>query len=199
MHVPAPKKLVNEAPPAYPLFVNESRMLKKYMYFLEQRDKPVILDIGPVSGSNISFFLNCASKLHVFDMLAETHQAEDAEHFLSLFDYQEYSLDGIHLWDVPDHLNNRLLSLLVRKLHSLLKPDGLMTLIASTTSGVQPYPLFFAIRDDCTAFLQKTTTRRLSYFYRTNRDIERSMRPFKQFNSFICTNGIREFLFKSSA
>jgi hypothetical protein len=195
--------LTPDAAASYPLFVNESRMVKKYMRLLALREKPEILDVGPVSGNNISFFLSHVSKLHVCDAFSrfshDIHQNPDTEEMLSFFDYKENSLDGIHVWDICDHLNSRMLSPLVRKLHSLLKPNGLMMLIASTTSGVQPYPLFFVIRDDCAVVLQKVTTRRFPYFYRTNRDIEGSMKPFQQLNSFICTNGVREFLFRNAA
>ena len=189
------------ASPSYPLFAKESRMVKRYMKYLTQRDKPEILDIGPVSGSNISFFLGHVSKVHICDVLSliarEPRPGADAERILSFFDFKEKSLDGIHLWDAPDHIDNRTLSLLVKKFHFLLKPNGLLIFIASTTTGIQPHPLFFIMRENYAVMLEKVTTRRLSYFYRSNRDLELCMKPFQQLSSFICTDGLREFLYRN--
>jgi hypothetical protein len=179
---------------------NGSRMLKQYVQFLNKCEKPEILDIGPASGNNISFFLGYAIKLHVCDVFSrfasKKKQCIDTEKVLSYLDYKENSLDGINLWDLPDHFGSGALSIIIQKLSLLLKQNGLLIMIASNTSHHQPYPLYFAIRDANTVILQNTTTCELPYFYRSNRDLERSMQPFRQANSFICTNGIREFLFK---
>jgi hypothetical protein len=200
MHLPVLENHIHDAPASCDVFANESRMLKKYLEHLAQCDRPEVLDLGPVCGNNISFFLDRVSKLHVCDAYSHfvmpMKQDSDMEKNLSLFDYKESSFDGIHLWDLPDHCENRMLWLLVRKLHTLLKPKGMLIMIASNTSVAQPFPLYFAIRDDGAVMLQKTTAQRLSYFYRSNRDIEQSMKPFRQINSFICTNGIREFIYK---
>jgi hypothetical protein len=180
--------------------VNCSRMVKQYVDFLAKCHKPEILDVGPACGNNISFFLGYVAKLHVSDLLgrnaAEKKQDIDPEKALSYLAFKEKSLDGINIWDLPDHVGNRALSAIVRKLCCLLKPNGMLVMIASTTSKIQPYPLYFAIRDPNAVILQNVTTREMPYFYRSNRDMEKSMHPFRQANSFICTNGIREFLFR---
>jgi hypothetical protein len=185
---------------SYLLFPHESRMLKKYVEYLARCEKPEVLDVGPVCGNNISFFLERVKRLHVCDLVSrlspEKKHEPEAEGCLSLLDYREKSLDGIHLWDFPDHIGNRALSLFVRKLHGLLKPTGRLIMIASTASAVQPFPLFFVIRNDCAVVLENKPERRISYFYRSNRDIEQSMKPFRQAHSFICSSGVREFLFR---
>jgi hypothetical protein len=200
MHVPVFKNRIPDAPHSVPLFAYESRMLKKYMQTLAECESPEVLDLGPVSGNNISFFLDHSARLHLCDVFSRSAHTllreSDADDLFSQMDVKESSLDGIQLWDIPDHVDNRSLSILVNKLHSLLKPDGLMMVIATTVNVPQPYPLYFIIREDSAVVLDKMAARRLPYFYRTNRDIERCMKPFHQLNSFICTNGVREFLFK---
>jgi hypothetical protein len=200
MHLTASDYKIHDSGASSVLFSHESRMLKKYVDRLARCQKPEVLDLGPVCGNNISFFLNRIAKLHVCDVFSHLPQEKkndpDAEKYVSLLDYKKHSFDGINLWDVPDHLGNRTLALLIPHLQSLLKPSGMLMMIASTTSEPQPYPLFFVIRNDCAVILQTKTEHRLSYYYRANRDIERSMKPFRQKHSFICTNGIREFLYK---
>jgi hypothetical protein len=200
MHIPVYKNRIEDAPVSVPLFAYESRMLKKYVRMLEKRQRPEVLDLGPVCGNNISFFLDRSSRLYQCDSFSrsvrELKRDSDADEIFSHLEIRENSLDGIHLWDVPDHIDNRTLSLLVNKLHSFLKPDGLLMMIASTSTAAQPSPLYFVIRDDCAVVLERSTSARLSYVYRPNRDIERNLIPFRQVNSFICTNGVREFLFK---
>ncbi len=200
MHVPVYKNRIEDAPVSVPLFAYESRMLKKYMRMLAERERPEVLDLGPVCGSNISFFLDRAARLYLCDEFSRTagelKQDSDIRGLFSHPEIRENSLDGVNLWDIPDHLDNRTLSLLVARLHALLKPDGLVMMIASTSSAAQPYPLYFVIRDDCAVVLERAIAGRLPYHYRPNRDIERNLSPFRLVNSFICTNGVREFLFK---
>jgi hypothetical protein len=201
MRFPVPGNNIHDAAASCDVFTNESRMLKRYLEHLALCDKPEVLDLGPACGNNISFFLPRVSRLHVcdafFHLIMAIKQGSDAEKHIQLINYKESSFDGIHLWDLPDHLESKTLSLLVRRLHMLLKPKGMLTMIASNTSGTQPYPLYFVIRDDGAVRLQKTTSQRFSYFYRPNRDIEQIMKPFRQTSSFICTNGIREFIYKA--
>jgi hypothetical protein len=196
MHAPR----VQSAPDPGSFFASESRMLKKYLSVLARHERPEVLDLGPVCGSNVSFFLERCARLHVCDVFSrptEQRQREcGAESALAYLDFKENSMAGIHVWDAPDHLDNRLLSLLVRKLHTLMKPDGLMMMIASTATAAQSSSHYLVIRDDGAGALEKLTARRLPYFYRTNRDIEQCMKPFKQVNSFLCSSGVREFLFK---
>ena len=177
-----------------------SRMLKQYVGFLAKRVNSEILDIGPVCGKNIEFFLGHAAKLHVHDVMTQTHSGNQATQWpaalLEELAYENNSLDGIHVWDLHDHISNHDLSSVVQKLWSLLKPHGVVVMIASNVSGLQPFPQYFKIGEELTVTLQKSMVRRLPYYYRTNRAIEKAMQPLVQICSAICTNGVREFLFR---
>jgi hypothetical protein len=178
-----------------------SRMLRHYVKLLSKRKKPEILDLGPVCGSNVSFFVNYSAKLHIHDLLLERPGVSYKSPCIMLpliqaLEFRRNSLDGIHIWDLHDHLDNKELSSVLFELSSLLKPEGLLVMISSNSSGQQPFPQYFRIKEDLTVTLQKTRSLRLPYHYRTNRDIEKAMRPFEQISSYICTNGVREFLFR---
>jgi SAM-dependent methyltransferase len=176
-----------------------SRMIEKYMWYLDKCEQPRVLDIGPISGSNIQFFLNHGAKIYVCDVLGRIFARAknlQIEQFLSFFDYPDKTFDAIHLWDVADHLDNQSLSLLVKKSSGLLKPNGLLAIIAGNNPAGQPHPQYLMIDDDIRVTLKKISAIEMPYYHRANRDIEIAMRPLTQYSSFICMNGIREFLFR---
>jgi hypothetical protein len=178
----------------------QSRMVERYRSFLTKCEDPQILDIGPICGQNIDYLINRYTRIHVCDLVQrlapEPLQPIEAEAIVPWFDYDENSFDGIHLWDVPDHLDDRALKRLVALCSEILKPNGLLMVIAGTTSLPQPYQHYVVIGNDMMVRLMKSTSFRLPYFHRSNRDIEIAMKPFEQYCSFVCMNGIREFLFK---
>jgi hypothetical protein len=178
----------------------QSRMADRYRSFLGKCDDPQILDIGPICGQNIDYFINRYTRIHVCDLMQrlapEPLQPIEAESLVPWFDYNENSFDGIHLWDVPDHLDDRALKQLVALCCVILKPNGLLMVIASTTTYPQPYQHYMVIGDEMMVTLMKSTSFRLSYFHRSNRDIEMAMKPLEQSCSFVCMNGVREFMFK---
>jgi hypothetical protein len=177
-----------------------SRMLKQYVKLLARCYNPEILDMGPVCGNNISFFLDYAAKLHVYDVLAHTNdnsRQPGLAFLIKNLTYKKNSLDGIHLWDMHDHLDNKTFGSMLSELSLLLKPHGLLVMISSNVVlGQQPFFQYLKTDKDLTVMLQKDRSRRLPYFYRTNRDIEKVMKPFERIGSYICTNGVREFLFR---
>lgn len=186
--------------PTSPDGAYRSRMMERYLWFLAKCEKPQVLDVGPIIGSTIDFFLSQASKLTVCDVLrrlgpsAQSHI--QGEQLLSFFDYKPETFDGINLWDIPDHLENKVLTELIKRCSSMLKPNGLLMMLASNTSLPQPHPLYLASGENFTATLRKVTAMRLPYYFRSNRDIDLFMKPLEQYSSFVCMNGIREFLFR---
>ena len=177
-----------------------SRMVERYRSFLSKCENPQILDIGPICGQNIEYFINRYTRLHVCDLMQRLTptplQPIEPDALLPCFDYDKNSFDGIHLWDVPDHLDNRALKQLISLCCGILKPNGLLMVIAGTTNSPQPYQHYVVISDEMMVTLMKSTTFRLPYFYRSNRDIEMAMKPLEQNCSFVCMNGVREFLYK---
>jgi SAM-dependent methyltransferase len=178
----------------------QSRMMERYRQFLGKCDNPQLLDIGPICGNNIEYLLHRYTRLFVCDIMQrlrpEPLQPVEADQLPACFDYEEGSFDGIHLWDVPDHLDDRALRELVTRCSALLKPNGLLIVIASTTRSLQPYQHYFVLNEETAVVLARSTSFKLPYFHRPNRDIELAMKPLEQYSSFICMNGVREFIFK---
>jgi hypothetical protein len=178
----------------------KSRMLERYLWFLAKCEKPHLLDVGPVCGSNIAFFLENSSKLTVCDVIRrlspDVIEHLSSEELLQLFNYDNSGFDGIHLWDIADHFETSVLSGLVHRLSSLLKPSGLVVMLASNSPHSQPFQSYFVAGSGTVVTLKQVSTRSLPYFFRSNRDIEMVMKPFQKQDSFVCMNGVREFLFR---
>src|SRR5438874_13302963 len=92
-----------------PVFATKA--LRKFLQCLSSRESPVLLDLGPVVGSNVGFFgeqLGC--KILVEDIFADLdrHVRSDTLDDLPAFLKQrltmdEGSVDGVLCWDVMDY------------------------------------------------------------------------------------------------
>src|SRR3954469_17495786 len=93
--------------------VFSTKALRKFLASLTARESPVLLDLGPVVGSNVSFFgeqLGC--KIFVEDIFADVdrhvreNRLEDlAAFFKKRLPQEENTVDGILCWDVIDYLD----------------------------------------------------------------------------------------------
>src|SRR5262245_36526951 len=114
----APRKSENDVrPPGAPDVVDDpifaTKALKKFLATLTARELPVLLDLGPVVGSNVSFFgeqLGC--KIFVEDIFADVdrHVREGkldtlAEFLQKRFSQADGTVDGILCWDLIDYLD----------------------------------------------------------------------------------------------
>jgi hypothetical protein len=176
-----------------------SRMLQRYVEYIAKCGNPEILDIGPVLGNNVHFFLGLGAKLSLCDFtmrLDRQTQGPELAKALAILDYGEQRFDGIHVWDIPDHIETWLLADLVKKWFSLLKPGGLLMMLAGPSSIPHLSLHIESIGSDGMVQLAEVGSRKLPYFHRSNRDIEITMRPLEQHSSFLCSNGERQFLFR---
>src|SRR5476651_2326044 len=94
-----------------PVFATKA--LHKFLSCLTTRESPSLLDLGPVVGSNVSFFgeqLGC--KIFVEDIYADldrhvrSNTVEALPEFLSKrFPQESGSVDGVLCWDLIDYLD----------------------------------------------------------------------------------------------
>src|SRR5712671_5101903 len=117
-------------PPDDPVFATKA--LPKFLQTLTPRELPVLLDLGPVVGSNVSFFgeqLGC--KIFVEDIFADLDRhVRDGKidvlpDFLKKrFPQSEGAVDGVLCWDLIDYLDRRSAQALADELTRVLRPDG---------------------------------------------------------------------------
>src|SRR6266508_2457279 len=94
-----------------PVFATKA--LRKFLSHLTSRESPVLLDLGPVVGSNVSFFgeqLGC--KIFVEDIFADLDRHLRAGTLDALpaflkkrFPQDSGSVDGILCWDLIDFMD----------------------------------------------------------------------------------------------
>src|SRR5437868_287955 len=109
-----------------------TKALRKFLSCLTSRESPVLLDLGPVVGSNVSFFgeqLGC--KIFVEDVFADVERAvragksdELAALLQTRFPQQDGSVDGVLCWDLFDYLDKNAAQALARELTRVLRPEG---------------------------------------------------------------------------
>ena len=115
--------------------LSTSRALPKFIGALAHRSAPVLLDLGPVVGSNVSFFgdrLSC--KMLIEDLHEEIERAvkERAPETVAarLTDRIAASVagpvDGILCWEVFDYLDRASARALAASLRAILAPGGVL-------------------------------------------------------------------------
>lgn len=115
--------------------LSTSRALPKFIAALAHQSAPVLLDLGPVVGSNVSFFgdrLSC--KMLIEDLHEEIEAAlkERAPESLStrLTDRIAAAVsgpvDGILCWEVFDYLDRASARALAGSLRTILAPGGVL-------------------------------------------------------------------------
>src|SRR3954462_9523044 len=112
------------ADPVFP-----TKALPKFLQTLTSRDQPLLLDLGPVVGSNVSFFgeqLGC--KIFVEDIFdkRDRHVREKKvdqlpEFLKTRFPQADGEVDGILCWDLLDYLDRPAAQELANQLVRMLR------------------------------------------------------------------------------
>jgi hypothetical protein len=181
-----------------------TKALRKFLTYLGTRPAPVLLDLGPVVGSNVTFFgeqLNC--KVYIEDIFADLdrHVSQDKldqfPGFLSKrFTLGEGTVDGVLLWDLYDYLDRRSAQSLASALVRLLRPDGaLLGFFGSAGQGVKGYTKF-VIADEGHVRHRPYPSVAVRQRSPQNRDIIKMFEGLRVSDSFLLQNNLREILFR---
>ena len=177
-----------------------SRILPLFVEHLDSQPQGKLLDVGPVCGENIRFFASRVGKLYVCDLFRrlcqETRQGRSASHIWRDLNYPVGSFDAVQLWDLGDHLQDRELTRLVELCVLMLKPKGMLMLIAMGEQADPSLSSSLAIGESYRLRLRAQPGLDLSRHHRHNRELIAILSPFKLVKSFIYRNGLREFLFQ---
>jgi len=197
---PLPKQAHTDADPS----AYRSMMLRAYLELLDQYQAEQILDIGPICQENIRFFAQRVRRLYVCDMFLrlarewdpETQQPQ--ERVWRHFDYAPNTFHGIHLWELPDHLNDEGVKRLAGLCHTMLKPGGLVAVSAFESQSAPLQISAFVV--DNNLYLRQRPQSHINFpwHFRQNRELTTLMQPLTTANAFRYRNGVREFLFQRS-
>jgi hypothetical protein len=177
-----------------------SNVLRLFVEGLGGRQGGQVLDMGPVCGSNISFFAQRVKKHYVCDMFL--HLDRNLRNGLPLsrigrdLDYPPQSFDGILLWDLIDHLDDSEVRRVVEMGEKMVRPGGMVMVIALGEQVIDQVVNSFVIGDGFRLYLRPQPHLDLPLHFRQNREVLALLAPFRPVKSFIYRNGIREFLFQ---
>jgi hypothetical protein len=188
-----------------PVFATKA--LKKFLTTLTSREMPVLLDLGPVVGSNVSFFgeqLGC--KIFVEDLFADLDRhiregkLENLPGFLQKrFPQKAGGVDGILCWDLIDYLDRPAAQALATELMRVLRPDGALLGFFGTAQPRDTRYTKFIILDDVTLKYRSYSAARGRQAILLNRDIIRLFSELRVSDSFLLQNNLREVLFRKPA
>ena len=188
-----------------PVFATKA--LRKFLTSLTARELPVLLDLGPVVGSNVSFFgaqLGC--KIFVEDIFADldrhirTGKIEDLPAFLKQrFPQETASFDGILCWDLIDYVDKPAAQELANELTRLLRPDGALLAFFGNTPPRETRYTKFIIVDETNLKYRSYEAARGRLPILLNRDITRLFSGLRVSDSYLLKNNLRELLFRKPA
>jgi hypothetical protein len=182
-----------------------TKALGRFLGTMAQREAPVLLDLGAVVGSNVTFLgerLGC--RLTVEDAYADLERLarEDREADLSAvlskrFPAEDASVDGVLCWDLFDYLDKPTATALGEELARILRPGGaLMALFSAARVQGDPQYTRFVIKDETTLAHRPYAATRGKKTVFTNRDIALLFPTLKVSDSFLLLSHTREVLFR---
>lgn len=184
-----------------------TKALQKFLNNLQNSENPLLLDLGPVVGSNVTFFgeqLGC--RIRVEDVAADidrhvkTNTLDQLPEFLSKrFPQAPGTVDGILCWDVLDFLERPAAQSLATALSSLLKPDGSLLGFFSTAETQQAIYTKYVVVDHATLKYRTYPAARPRQRNLLNGDIIKLFKDLRVTDSFLMKSKVREMLFRKPA
>jgi predicted SAM-dependent methyltransferase len=181
-----------------------SKGLPKFLSALTQQPTPVLLDFGPVIGTNVEHFgdrLGC--KLFIEDLLAdiERHTRTGTldqlpAGFDKRFRHADASVDGILCWDVFDFLDKAAAPALARQIVRMLKPGGIVMGFFCSVAIEKATFTKFEIVDDTSLRHRRHPGIGGPKRVLQNRDIIRMFEGLNVLDSFLLKSNIREMLLR---
>jgi hypothetical protein len=190
--------------------VHPTKALARFLSTLGARSQPLLLDLGPVVGANVTFFgeqLGC--KILVEDLLKDVdrHAREGVlEHLPAFFEkrfpQETGSVDGILCWDVFDYLDKAALRPLAQQLTRILRDDGVILALFHASEpqpGDQATYTKHVVVDPTLLRYKPYPAARGRQRPVQNRDIQRLFEPLVITEQFLLKTNVREVVFRRRA
>ena len=200
---------VGDAPaPKGPDPVIASKALPKFISALSHQDAPVVVDFGPVIGSNVAFFgehLGC--KLFIEDLAAEIDKhtranTRDAlaDALVARFSQADASVDGVLCWDIFDFLEAPAAKALARQVVRVLRPGGaVMGFFCTKTIDRSAFTKFEIVEESHSLRHRHHAGTGGPKFVLQNRDIIKMFDGLFVSESFLLKSNTREILLRKRA
>jgi len=203
-----PAPLIEAPVPTGPEPVIPSKALTKFIGALQHHEAPVLIDFGPVIGTNVAFFgehLGC--KLFIEDLAAEVDRHSRAgtrerlpETLAARFTQPDASVDGVLCWDIFDFLEPAAAKALAREIVRVVRPGGAVLGFFCTKAVDRSSFTKYEI-------IEETSSLRHRHhpgtggpkFVLQNRDIIRMFEGLSVSESFLLKSNTREILLRKRA
>ena len=184
-----------------------TKALRKFLSSLRLHSSPTLLDLGPVVGSNVTFFgekFGC--KIFVEDIFADLdrHVRENRLNQFSPFLQKRFpqadgSVAGILCWDLIDYLDRPAAQMLADELTRMLRPEGILLGFFGTAPPRDTQYTKFIIGDEVNLTHRPYAAARGRQAVLLNRDIIRMFHGLRVSDSFLLKANVREILFRKPA
>ena len=180
-----------------------TKALRKFLATLTSRKSPVLMDLGPVVGSNVTFFgerLGC--KIILEDLFADLDRYPKntempfAEYLKTRLKHQDGSVDGILCWNFFDYLDLPSAQALAASLTRLLRPEGTLLAFFTTIGTADTRFSKYTIMNEDSVKQRPYSSGGKKQTAFPNRDIIRMFQALKVSESFLLKTNVREFLFR---
>ncbi len=192
----------NVAEASYP-----TKALQKFLVSLQASDNPLLLDLGPVVGSNVTFFgeqLGCRLRVEDIAKDIDRHVKDGTvdqlpEFFARRFPQDPGTVDGILCWDVLDYLDRPAAQALATSLATLLRPDGCLLGFFSTADQRDAVYTKYVVVDEANLKYRTYPAARARQRSLLNGDIIKLFKDLRVTDSFLMKSKVREMLFRKPA
>src|SRR5215470_12773087 len=133
----------------------QSRGLEEFFAYIRGQAGLTILDLGGATQQNVSFITNLGHRIYSEDFLQILNEAFGSdgamdqsnpgriEYFLrQALDYPETHFDGVLIWDVLEHLAPALLTAVVERMRTIVRPKSYMLAFFHSDNKVEAVPYY---------------------------------------------------------
>lgn len=187
--------------------VQPTKVLERFLAGLSGRPQPILLDLGPVVGTNVTFFgeeVGCKILVEDLSKDIDRHVTEGKlealpAFFDARFPQEAETIDGILCWDIFDYMDRPSAERLARQLKRVLRPDGVLlaffSTAASRSSGRPTYTKHVVV-DRTHLQYRPYAGARPKQPPLLNRDIQRLFEPLRITQNLLLKTNLREVLFR---
>jgi hypothetical protein len=200
-----------EERPSAPTIAHATKALRKFLATLSAHEAPVLLDLGPVVGSNLNFFgetLGC--KVFIEDLYADLERhlragtmAEFPPFLAKRLTMDNVSVDGVLAWDLFDYLDVASAQSLANELVRVMRVDGALLgfFNASAPRGERSdlHYTKYVVEDEATLRHREYPASRGRQRVLQNRDVIKLFEGLRVSDSFLLQTNVREILFRKPA
>src|SRR3982751_6493495 len=185
-----------------------SRGLEEFFTYIRDQSGLTILDLGGATQQNVSFITNLGHRLYSEDFLQILQETFDEgasdqsntgriDYFLrQALEYPEAHFDGVLIWDVLEYLPPALLTAVIERLHTIVRPKSYMLAFFHSDDKLDSAPHYtFRIQDVNMLQVSQHGTRRPAQLF-NNRSLEKLFGRYESVKFFLTRERLREVIIK---